>query len=193
MLDFLSSFLWCVLFTCYPQLGDFGISKSMAHTMANAITRIGTPYYLSPYVSTCKHTHTRTSGTQNGAASSHPPEANVATRHSCTTNSMSAHSYSDFLLSIYLWIFRLFFSISFFLSLFFDFAFSSFWWFQSLYYHLWYWLIIILSFPLVFFSFSIFLMFSSFSLFLFFHFFQHFFNLFISLTNIISIYILMFL
>jgi len=32
------------------KLGDFGISKSMAHTMANAITRIGTPYYLSPEI-----------------------------------------------------------------------------------------------------------------------------------------------
>jgi len=31
-------------------VGDFGISKSMAHTMANAITRIGTPYYLSPEI-----------------------------------------------------------------------------------------------------------------------------------------------
>jgi len=32
------------------KLGDFGISKSMAHTIANAITRIGTPYYLSPEI-----------------------------------------------------------------------------------------------------------------------------------------------
>lgn len=32
------------------KMGDFGISKSMACTMACAKTRIGTPYYLSPEV-----------------------------------------------------------------------------------------------------------------------------------------------
>lgn len=32
------------------QVGDFGISKSLATTLAQAMTRIGTPYYLSPEV-----------------------------------------------------------------------------------------------------------------------------------------------
>jgi NIMA (never in mitosis gene a)-related kinase len=31
-------------------LGDFGISKHLASTMAQAQTRIGTPYYLSPEI-----------------------------------------------------------------------------------------------------------------------------------------------
>ena len=30
------------------KLGDFGISKNLSHTSAKAMTRIGTPYYLSP-------------------------------------------------------------------------------------------------------------------------------------------------
>lgn len=32
------------------KIGDFGISKSLAHTLAQARTRIGTPYYLSPEI-----------------------------------------------------------------------------------------------------------------------------------------------
>lgn len=32
------------------KVGDFGISKSLDSTMAQALTRIGTPYYLSPEV-----------------------------------------------------------------------------------------------------------------------------------------------
>jgi serine/threonine protein kinase len=32
------------------KLGDFGISKNLAHTFALAHTRIGTPYYLSPEI-----------------------------------------------------------------------------------------------------------------------------------------------
>lgn len=32
------------------KVGDFGIAKSLAHTFAQAHTRIGTPYYLSPEI-----------------------------------------------------------------------------------------------------------------------------------------------
>lgn len=32
------------------NLGDFGISKGLDHTMALAATQIGTPYYLSPEI-----------------------------------------------------------------------------------------------------------------------------------------------
>lgn len=32
------------------KLGDFGIAKVLAHTMANAVTMVGTPYYLSPEI-----------------------------------------------------------------------------------------------------------------------------------------------
>lgn len=32
------------------KVGDFGIAKSLAHTMAKAKTQIGTPYYLSPEI-----------------------------------------------------------------------------------------------------------------------------------------------
>lgn len=32
------------------KLGDFGIAKVLAHTMANAQTMVGTPYYLSPEI-----------------------------------------------------------------------------------------------------------------------------------------------
>ncbi len=32
------------------KIGDFGISKSLAHTLAQARTRIGTPYNLSPEI-----------------------------------------------------------------------------------------------------------------------------------------------
>ena len=34
--------------TC--KIGDFGISKNLSHTLAQARTRIGTPYYLSPEI-----------------------------------------------------------------------------------------------------------------------------------------------
>lgn len=37
------------------KIGDFGISKSLDNTLANAQTRIGTPYYLSPEI--CLVTH----------------------------------------------------------------------------------------------------------------------------------------
>jgi len=32
------------------KIGDFGISKNLSHTLAQARTRIGTPYYLSPEI-----------------------------------------------------------------------------------------------------------------------------------------------
>ena len=32
------------------RIGDFGISKHLNNTMAQALTRIGTPYYLSPEI-----------------------------------------------------------------------------------------------------------------------------------------------
>jgi NIMA (never in mitosis gene a)-related kinase len=42
------------------KVGDFGISKSLASTLANAVTRIGTPYYLSPEICMDKPYNTKT-------------------------------------------------------------------------------------------------------------------------------------
>lgn len=42
------------------KLGDFGISKHLASTLANAHTRIGTPYYLSPEICMDKPYNTKT-------------------------------------------------------------------------------------------------------------------------------------
>lgn len=39
------------------KIGDFGISKQQAHTLAKAMTRIGTPYYLSPEICLVIHQH----------------------------------------------------------------------------------------------------------------------------------------